>query len=48
MKNPTCRGVFTKNQHREEDCLKRGSWTVCQFKWGLLKKEWDGDYEGEG
>ena len=23
-----------KNQYRGEDCLKRGAWTVCQFKEG--------------
>ena len=23
-----------KNQYREEDCLKRGAWTVWQFKGG--------------
>ena len=28
-----------KNQYREGDCLKRGAWTVCQFKGGLGKKE---------
>ena len=49
MKNPTCRGVFTKNQYREEDYLKREAWTVCRFRRvrGLLKKEWGGDYEGK-
>ena len=47
MKNRTCRGVFTKNQYREGDCLRRGGWTVCQFKGRrLLKKEWGGDHEG--
>ena len=28
-----------KNQYSEGDCLKRGAWTVCQFKGGLGKKE---------
>ena len=23
-----------KNQYIEGDCLKRGAWTVCRFKWG--------------
>ena len=28
-----------KNQYRGEDCLKRGAWTVCQFKEGGLGKK---------
>ena len=28
------------------DCLKRGTWTVCQFKGGLGKKEGGGVFEG--
>ena len=22
-----------------KNCLKRGAWTVCRFKWGLGKKD---------
>ena len=40
MKNPTFRKWgLTKNQYRGGDCLKRGAWTVCQFKGRLGKKE---------
>ena len=39
MKNPTCKGVFTKNQYREEDCLKRTAWTVCRFKGGGFSRK---------
>ena len=41
-------GGVRKKQYRGGDCLKRGGWAVCQFKGGLLKKEWSGDYEGGG
>ena len=35
LKNPTLREEgFTKNQYRGGDCLKKGAWTVCQFKGG--------------
>ena len=27
-----------KNQYRGRDCLKRGTWTVCQFKGSLATK----------
>ena len=32
-------GGFTENQYRGGAYLKRGAWTVCQFKGGLGKKE---------
>ena len=38
LKDPTFRRGFAKNQYREGDCLKRGVWTVCQFKGGLARK----------
>ena len=28
-----------ESQYRGGDCLKRGAWTVCQFKGRLGKKE---------
>ena len=47
MKNLTLRWGFTKNQYLGRNCLKRGAWTVCQFKGEAGKKE-GGDFEGEG
>ena len=38
MKNPIFRAGPQKNQYIEGNCLKRGAWTVCRFKWGLAKK----------
>ena len=31
--------MLTKNQYIRWNCLKRGAWAVCRFKWGLGKKE---------
>ena len=40
-------GEFTKNWYKEQDCLKRGAWTVCRFKGGGLgKKDEGGVFEG--
>ena len=39
-------GGFMKNQYRGEDCLKRGAWTVCQFKGVLGKERGGGVLEG--
>ena len=39
-------GVFTKNQYRRGDCIKRGAWTICQFKGGTWKERMGGVLEG--
>ena len=39
MKNTTFRGVVHEKPIQRGDCLKRGTWTVCQFKGELGKKE---------
>ena len=33
-------GVFTKNQYRGGDCLKRGVGQFADLREGLGKKEW--------
>ena len=30
--------IFTKNQYKEQDCLKGGVWTVRRFKGGGLQR----------
>ena len=30
---------FTKKQYIGENCIKRGTWTICRLKGGLAKKE---------
>ena len=37
-----------KSIKSRRNCLKRGAWTVCRFKWGLVKKEGVGFFEGGG
>ena len=46
-KNPTFRGVFTKNQYRGGRLNGGGAWTVCWFKGGLVRRR-GGTFEGEG
>ena len=31
-------GDFTKNQSIGRNCLNRGDWIVCRFKWGLIRR----------
>ena len=40
--------ILPKNLLRWGDCLKRGTWTVCQFKVGLAKKRGGGVFEERG
>ena len=35
-----------KNQYRGSDCLKRGAWTVCQFKVGAWQERGGSVFEG--
>ena len=42
LENPFFGGgevVVTKKQYMEENCIKRGAWTVCRFKGGGLAKK---------
>ena len=49
MKNPACRGVFTKKAIKRRRLPKKGgldSWTVSQFKGRMLGKEEGVVFEG--
>ena len=39
LKSLNFKGGFHKKLINRRDYLKRGAWTVCRFKKGLVKKE---------
>ena len=39
-------GGVTKSQYWGGNCLKKGAWTFCRFKEGLVKKEWEEVWRG--